>query len=292
MGHNDLVDSWYYVFYNNISDERIKRESTYLYVINFVRTMRRNKIKDKRLFLNILDKCENYSRITYQYPYILDLNNMTIRELEILLKKFDINFAQELESKKMNDRTLIMSNNLEHPEKLLIIQNTNEGLNIDVFDLRFIHLRNVIFNRLLLDFGSIFYKDQITIIKNDLRSIIPAIKLANSDFQIAILSDYAYLLALDSSDRYIANLTAASRIMARLESNVDSPFWNYPKYFTFGYIYYRFALLGLPDYRSKNADRAIFYFELALKEIPKVARHLREMIKAREEICEEILRET
>lgn len=243
--------------------------------------MRKSDIRRKQEYRSILNTCQDYVKIYYQnikgikIESIIDNPNI----LEYELKKMNIKFSNEKKVIKLHSRVIALFGDVSENRKIYIFEDIGTCLKFYAIDIRFVHLEAMIMNRYIKDFGNV-KSESIMRRKYELKSIyIPIVKLIETEFEMGIISDYAYLLALDGEDKnYEMNLEEGLKCMKCLESKSDSPYWNYVKIYILGFIHYRKSILSQGINKKENAVLAQAYFQRAFLEIQPMATYLREYI--------------
>lgn len=275
IGRNDLVDQIYDIFSSNsLDNERV--EFSYLYAINFVRKMRKFEISNPEAYLDIIEICDRYCEISLgNTEKLLDFNDKSI---EIEYKPNYLISSEDKERMLISENELALCDKASNSQMIYMIKKVENHIEIKMLDLRFVHLKSLIFNRYIHDFGCLT-NENITDSKKKLENIyLPLAKNFDHDYYVAIAADYAYLLALDESDlNYSNNLSLARDIMANLKiysSSQKDIYWDYVRNYIFGYIYYKLSNCGRDNSKRDEIELAKSYFIKSLNEIPKQAKYL------------------
>jgi hypothetical protein len=279
IGRNDLVDQIYDLFSNLGSDEE-KAEFSYLYAINFIRKMRKLNISESEGYLHIVNICDKYCE--HYIGATENSTDLTNPLIEMEYKKNYMFSSRDMTRFYLNENELALFDDKSDSSKIYVIKKTKNILELKYIDMRFVHLRSIIFNRYLHDFGCLNYGNLLTS-KRKLETIyIPLAKNLDKMYYVAIMADYAYLLSLDiSNPKYSESLLHAKDIMIDLKNfslSENDIFWDYVRNYIFGYIYYKLSDCCKDKLRIDESKKARFYFEEALSQIPNQAKYLIEVV--------------
>lgn len=290
LGQYDLLEMWHDQFFKKVIDEHVERELAYLFAINFIRIFRNSGPQSRYKYKKVIEICEAHSEVIRGH---ISFNNSDSKEeklkfIESKLRKLVIFTSNELRLIQLTDGILILGIAGREKKLYYIKFNSNNRSEIVELDLRFEHLKSVVFNRFLRDHHELD-RDQLEAIKQRLKKVlIPIAKNSDSDFEFALEADYAYLLALDEvHENYTKNVMESLEIMMGIEKYSDDPLWSYSNYYILGYVYYKAAGVD-----SKNKDtysmKALIALKNSLNELPNMASNLRGMVLELMEKCQNI----
>jgi hypothetical protein len=290
MGRHDLVNILYKYIINKLTNERVKEDISYIYIMNFIKIMRKDKL-DKSAFKEPMDICNSRSFTHHEsVGESLDLS-LVDWDLSKLTKdiKINLNRLNNPGYCILNKDTLVIYDN-SNDSKLYIFKNYGSKRDLYIYDLRFVHLGSLIFNRFFKDFNEISQEELICRKEKFDTLFIPLVDNIKHKYSIAIYSDYAYLLALNEGDPgYKENLTRVKNLMVGLEESYsESPYWNYVKYYILGYILYKLAEKE-PAGAKVYATLAKDYFLKSMKEVMS-APYLRRVLLEFMDKCDAIIK--
>lgn len=291
LGRHDLIDYWYTHFvYERNTSHQAKRELSYIYAINFIKEMRKFGKKSKKDYEDLIALCDQFAESVNTLQIECDINCTNLNQIMAQLETQGILRPLDIECIKLECGYLAISGIVSNVQYIYIIKKAKNKITITRCDLRFIHLRNAIYNRYLLDYKN-FDGSNFLDLQYKFKDIyIPISKKFQPEYSIAIIADYSYLLALNENSRdFENNLLEAKKMMLEIEKDSLSPYWNYSKYFILGYIFYELAYRFSPSKTKENARKARNYFHKSMKELPFVAKNLSKMLLDKIELCDDIL---
>lgn len=289
-GQHSLVDSWYDIFNNIISEKWIRKELVYLYLINFIRQMRIKYIEDPDAYKRMAIICNKFiedNTIFLNINLNRESQETLKRQLKEELEKQNIILDENFKFFILNDNYMAFYRNIHGAHKLYVIEGT---INIKIYelDIRFVHLKSVLYNRFLHDFvqnvieESLYgtdVHDEISIMKIKYKELYKDIvEKVDKEFEISIKSDFAYLCALSPIEGrdYAINLLKAFNLMSELEDRYESDaLWGYSKYYIYAFICLKLCKHKILKKKSYET------FDKSLDEIPEIAKCLREMVDKR-----------
>lgn len=277
----DLVDDIYNIYFES-SNNQEKREFSYLYAHNFIRKMRKSEISDPDKFLQVISVCEEYGELNVENlekDIDLDLVSQDCIDVEIEYEKNYIKLSSNMEKIRLDTNNLILYNKNSKLKDIYILRKDNRKLDILYFDFRFIHIKCMIFNRYIHDFGCLSPHNMFIQMRKFEDIYIPLVKNVDTDFYVAIIADYAYLLTLyECSPNYRDNLDRALKIMLDLKeysSKQGDIYWGFVRDYILGMIYFKLSYISQDNEATSNA---CFYFEKSQNDIPEDAKYLKQIV--------------
>lgn len=290
----DLVDHLYDIFSESVSNN-VKKELSYLYITNFVNRTRSKEIKDIKIFEKMIKLCDAYGfKVEDKIIQSIELDLICKNKKTEILKKY-ISNLENIKKIRLNNNIYAFICNVGSINTIYLLYKMNDEMGIYYVDMRFIHLKSIIINEYISQFGSSSFND-IRNFKDEFENIfIPLVRQEYKDLEVAILADYAYFLSLiKDGPNHLKDLNRALAIMKSDDLNIGSSHGlslGYYNDYILGHIYME-MLSHIDDKDQKNllTENAMKHFKLSLNQLPESANYLRVVIGEKIRFCLEELK--